>query len=106
MRQVLVDHGRERRALKRGGERFRVTLPEDLAGHLAVDVDEMVALGRALDRLETLDAMQARLVEARFFGGMSVEETAEYLGISATSVKRHWRRARAWLYSELGQQGA
>ncbi len=105
MRQVLVDHGRERGALKRGGERFRVTLPEDLEAGLAVDVEEMVALGQALDRLETLDALQVRIVEARFFGGLSVAETAGYLSISATSVKRYWRRARAWLYSELALKG-
>lgn len=106
MRQVLVDHGRERGALKRGGERHRVTLPQDLTGQLAVDVDDLMALSRALDHLESLDAQQARIVEARFFGGLSVEETAQYLEISATSVKRHWRRARAWLYSELGPREA
>ena len=100
MRQVLVDHSRERGALKRGGEQQRVTLPDDLQAR-PIDADDMVALDRALDRLEALDAVQARIVEARFFGGLSVEESAEYLDISTTSVKRYWRRARAWLYSEL-----
>lgn len=105
MRQVLVDHSRERGARKRGGDHRRVALPEVLEAQ-AVDIDEMVALGQALDRLERLDATQARIVEARFFGGLSVEETADYLGLSPTSIKRHWRRARAWLYAELGRGDA
>lgn len=103
MRQVLVDHSRERGALKRGSDHQRVTLPADLQVR-PIDAAEMITLDRALGRLEELDAQQARIVEARFFGGLSVEETAEYLEISPTSVKRYWRRARAWLYSELSSQ--
>ncbi len=100
MRQVLVDHSRERSTLKRGGDRQRVTLTSELEAQ-PVDADQILAIDRALQRLEALDELQARIVEARFFGGLSVEEAAEYLGVSPTSVKRYWRRARAWLYSEL-----
>ncbi|MDA8020865.1 MAG: sigma-70 family RNA polymerase sigma factor [Thermoanaerobaculia bacterium] len=100
MRQVLVDHSRERASLKRGGDRKKVTLGDDLEAR-NLKTDELLAVDQALTHLESLDAQQVRIVEARFFGGLSVEETAEYLSISATSVKRHWRRARAWLYSEL-----
>ncbi len=100
MRQVLVDHCRERGAQKRGGDRLRVTLPQELYAQ-AVDPDQVVALDHALKRLAERDTIQARVVEARFFGGLSVEETAECLDISPTSVKRHWRRARAWLHAEL-----
>ncbi|MEM8931299.1 MAG: ECF-type sigma factor [Acidobacteriota bacterium] len=105
MRQVLVDHSRERAALKRGGDRQRVDRLDDLAA-ARVDPDQVLALDQSLQRLETLDAKQARIVEARFFGGLSVDETSAYLDISPTSVKRHWRRARAWLHAELRTQGA
>ncbi len=101
MRQVLVDHCREKGAQKRGGDHLRVTLPNDLYAEV-MDSVQLLALDRALERLETRDETQARIVEARFFGGLSVQETAAFLDLSPTSVKRHWRRARAWLHAELG----
>lgn len=98
MRQILVDHARRRRAAKRGGLATRVTLDDDVAVERNLDVE---ALDEALARLAELDPRQGRVVELRFFGGLGVEETAEVLRISPTTVKREWRTARAWLYREL-----
>jgi RNA polymerase sigma factor (TIGR02999 family) len=100
MRQILVERARARGAQKRGGGAPRVTLNEALAASPgpAVDLD---ALDEALTRLAALDSQQARIVELRFFGGLSVEETAEALAISPATVKRHWAIARAWLAREL-----
>ncbi len=100
MRQVLVDYSREKGAVKRGGDWQRMTLADDLRA-TAIDNVEIVALDQALDSLERLDPQQARIVEARFFAGLSVAECAEYLAISPTTVKRQWRRAKAWLHAEL-----
>ena len=102
MRRLLVERARARRAAKRGGARIQITLDENLlaAGgeHPLVD---LVDLDAALSELAGLDAQQARIVELRFFGGLSVEETAEALGISPATVKRHWTVAKAWLLREL-----
>jgi RNA polymerase sigma factor (TIGR02999 family) len=102
MRRLLVERARARGASKRGGARVQVTLDERLlAGddpHHAVD---LIALDAALTRLAGLDPDQARIVELRFFGGLSVEETAEALDISPATVKRHWAVAKAWLLREL-----
>jgi RNA polymerase sigma factor (TIGR02999 family) len=100
MRQILVEHARARHAAKRGGHRERVTLNEGLAPGAAVDVD-VIALDEALEKLAALDPQQATLVELRYFGGLSVEETAETLGISPATVKRRWSSARAFLAGEL-----
>ncbi len=100
MRQILIEKARARGAAKRGGARPRVTLDEALIGADERSID-LVALDEALDRLAAIDAEQARLVELRFFGGLTVEETAETLGISPATVKRHWTVARAWLAREL-----
>ena len=100
MRQILIEKARARGALKRGGGRPRVTLDEALVGGGEQSID-LVALDEALERLAAIDAEQARLVELRFFGGLTVEETAETLGISPATVKRHWTVARAWLAREL-----
>jgi RNA polymerase sigma factor (TIGR02999 family) len=100
MRQVLVDHARAHQAAKRGSGQARVTLSEDLRIVEEETVD-LLALDVALTRLAALDADQARLVELRFFAGLTVEETAEVVGRSPTSVKREWRVARAWLHREL-----
>jgi RNA polymerase sigma-70 factor, ECF subfamily len=100
MRQVLVDHARAHQAAKRGAGHARVTLSEGVRVVEEETVD-LLALDVALNRLSTLDADQARLVELRFFAGLTVEETAEVVGRSATSVKREWRAARAWLHREL-----
>ena len=100
MRQILVEHARARDAEKRGGERQRVTLDEGAAAGGPVDVD-LLALEEALDRLAALNADHARIVELRFFGGLTNEETAAALDISPATVKRAWAVARAWLFREL-----
>lgn len=102
MRQVLANAARDRLTDKRGGGALRVTLDEGL-GIPAVSAEQVVAVDDLLERLEALDARQARVVECRFFAGLSVEETAEALGISAPTVQRDWRSARAWLAKALGE---
>jgi len=100
MRRILVDRARGRRRLKRGGEQARVPLESvDLSADDRADL--VVALDEALDRLRELDERQARVVECRFFGGMSEEETAEALGIGLRTARRDWAKARSWLYTEL-----
>ncbi|HEV7968948.1 MAG TPA: sigma-70 family RNA polymerase sigma factor [Candidatus Acidoferrales bacterium] len=105
MRHILVDHARGRLAAKRGGAAPRLTLdpPVSLPQRREVDV---VALDDALTKLATLDPQQSRLIELRFFGGLSIEETAVVLGISAATVKREWSTARAWLQREMKQKEA
>jgi RNA polymerase sigma factor (TIGR02999 family) len=95
-----VDHTRGRRAAKRGGEAVRVELDEALAIAEARDID-LVALDEALERLEALDPRQASLVVQRFFGGLTIEEAAESLGISLATAKRDWATAKLWLRREL-----
>lgn len=103
MRHVLVDHARSRQYAKRGGEAQRVTLDDNLAiSH--EDQIEVLALDEALNRLAALDERKGRIVELRYFGGLSVEETAEVLELSAITVKRDWLKAKAWLYRELSQR--
>jgi RNA polymerase sigma-70 factor, ECF subfamily len=104
MRRVLIDYAVQRRAQKRDGGRRPVPLDEvedllALSGHRA---DELLALDEALRRLDAVSERQCRVVECRFFAGMSVEETAEALGTSPATVKRDWTVARAWLHRELG----
>jgi RNA polymerase sigma factor (TIGR02999 family) len=101
MRRILVEHARRRDADKRGGSQVRVQLDEALAVAKETDVD-LLAIDKALDKLETIDPQQARVVELRFFSGLSVEETAAALGVSPSTVKRDWRVARAWLRREIG----
>ena len=101
MRRILVDHARARDAAKRGGEMITVTLDEALDVPIAAGVD-LLALEDALERLAALDAEQARIVELRFFGGLSARETAEVLGVGEATVHRRWASARAWLYGQLG----
>jgi len=101
MRQILVDHARERLAKKRDGG-CRVTLSEDVAISESSEVD-VLAVDRALTKLFDLDPQQARVVELRWFGGLSIEETAEALGISLATVKRDWATARVWLRREIQQ---
>ena len=104
MRRLLVERARARHAAKRGGARMQVTLDETLLGGAAGPDLDVIALDRALSALAAIDPQQARIVELRFFGGLSVEETAEALAVSPATVKRHWAVARAWLLREL--QGA
>ena len=106
MRRILIDHARRRQAAKRGvGGPVRLTAGVDVAGAPEQDFD-LLAIDGALSRLEQLDAAQARIVELRFFGGLTVEETAEVAGISTATVKREWRTARAWLRHEVGLDAA
>ena len=100
MRQIIVDHARRRGAEKRGGAMQRVDLD---ATELAVEAqaDEIVALNDALSRLSQLDERLGRIVELRFFGGLSVEEVAEVMDMSERTVKRDWRKARALLYQAI-----
>ena len=100
MRRILVDHARHQQAEKRGGEFQKISLDEniDVSGERA---SELIVLDEALDRLAALDPQKARVVEMRFFGGLSVEETAEVMGVSAPTVKRQWRMAKAWLYGQV-----
>jgi RNA polymerase sigma-70 factor, ECF subfamily len=100
MRQILIERARARGAQKRGGARHRVTLDEALVAGGERSID-LVALDEALERLAAFDPEQARLVELRFFGGLTVEETAEAMNISPATVKRHWAVACAWLAREL-----
>ncbi len=99
MRRILVDHHRRRTASRRGGERA-VTLIDDAADTFSDPLD-LLALDEALDQLAEMDPRAARVVELRFFGGLSVEETAAVLDVSEPTVKRDWRSARAWLYGRL-----
>ena len=100
MRRILIDHARTHRTEKRGGGVPRVPL-DSIDVPIAERAEFLIALDEALERLRALDARQARVVEYRFFGGMTEEETAEALGVGLRTAKRDWARARAWLYAEL-----
>jgi RNA polymerase sigma factor (TIGR02999 family) len=100
MRHILVDHARNRAAAKRGAGAPRLTLDPDIALPQERDVD-LIALDDALNQLAALDPQQSRLVELRFFGGLSIEETSVVLGVSPATVKREWATARAWLQREM-----
>ena len=101
MRRILVDHARQRRAAKRGGETVRVALDEVAVPLAGVDVVDMLDLDAALDGLAQLDPRKSRLVELRYFAGLTIEEAASVLGISVETAKRDWRMAKAWLLAEL-----
>lgn len=105
MRQILVDHARRKRRAKRGGGRARVALEavDVPVGEGALDV---LALDEALTRLSSLEPRLARTVELRYFGGLSVDEAAEVLGVGSATVKRDWSLARAWLRRELEGEAA
>lgn len=103
MRCLLVDHARARSYEKRGGGALQVSLNEELASAPELSLD-VLALDEALERLSSVDARKSRIVELRFFGGLSVEETAEVLEVSAITVKREWLKAKAWLFRELKQE--
>jgi RNA polymerase sigma factor (TIGR02999 family) len=106
MRRILVDHARGRHAAKRGGGLQQLALVDaDAAISASAEVGvEVIALHEALERLAALDPAQARLVELRYFGGLSIEETADALDVSPATVKREWAIARAWLRRELSTQ--
>jgi RNA polymerase sigma factor (TIGR02999 family) len=100
MRQVLIDYARRRLAGKRGGGWARTTLSDDQIGS-EMPLDELISLDTALEKLGALDERLRRVVECRFFAGMSEDEIAEALGISSRTVRRDWLKARAWLHGEL-----
>ena len=107
MRRILVDHARRRKALKKGGDSQNLSFDESLDNHSlwgpaikSIDID-LVALDEALSRLAELDARQARIVELRYFGGLTIEETAQALESSPTTIKREWHTARLWLLRAL-----
>jgi RNA polymerase sigma factor (TIGR02999 family) len=101
MRRVLVDHARARQAAKRGGGETKIPLDDVMVGTPDPNVD-LLALDAALNELAALDPRQARIVDLRYFGGLSIEETAAALEISPATVKREWQVARAWLRRALG----
>ena len=111
MRRVLLDHARTRQALKRGGDAVRVSLSDDSRGVLnagtsvgdgtSLDALDVIALDNALTRLAVLDPKKARLVDLRYFAGLSIPETASVLGVSPATVGREWAIARMWLRREL-----
>jgi len=105
MRQILVQRARARAAAKRGGAPMRVTLDERLKASEGASID-VLALDEVLTRLAAIDPEQAHIVELRYFGGLTVEETADAVGVSPATVKRQWAMARAWLKRALeGEQG-
>jgi RNA polymerase sigma factor (TIGR02999 family) len=103
MRRILVDYARARQTGKRGGGALEVSLSE--AADVGSGASDLVALDEALQELEKLSARQSRTVELRFFGGLSLEETAEVLSVSVGTVRRDWSMARAWLFRELSRKG-
>jgi RNA polymerase sigma factor (TIGR02999 family) len=101
MRQVLIDHARAHQAQKRGGALRKVSIEDLAAPGVTADID-LLALEKALGQLGDFDPQQGRVVELRYFGGLTIEETAEVIGVSPATVKREWMMARAWLRRELG----
>jgi RNA polymerase sigma-70 factor (ECF subfamily) len=105
MRRLVIDHARDRAAQKRGGDAVRVTLDDAVPAENGAPLD-LLALDRALDRLEGLEPRLGRLVELRYFAGLTLEETAEALAISPATVKRDWFKARAFLIREMAPEAA
>lgn len=103
MRWILVDYEKQRRAARRGGGFLRMTLDEGLASAAQTNDVDLLALDEALTRLAELDAQQSQIVELRYFGGLSIEDTSEFLGVSPATVKRSWSSARAWLLREMSR---
>jgi RNA polymerase sigma-70 factor, ECF subfamily len=101
MRRILIDYARRRQALKRGVGECGALEAEDYAGFSYEQADELIALNSALDQLQKMNSRQHQVVELRYFGGLSVEETAEVLNVSPITVKRDWVTARAWLKGQV-----
>ncbi len=104
MRQILHDHARRRKALKRGGDNHQVTLA-DIATPSGDHMLDIIALDEVLGKLASLDKRQARIVELRFFGGLTTVEIAKLLDLSTRTIEKDWRRVRAWLSAELASFG-
>jgi RNA polymerase sigma factor (TIGR02999 family) len=103
MRQILVERARARGAIKRGGDKVRVTMDEGAVGKTDPEVD-VLAIDAALTKLAQVDLQLARIVELRFFGGLTIAETAEAEGVSPATVKRSWTLAKAWLRREVMEE--
>lgn len=101
MRRILIDHARRRQALKRGTQLAPIEISNEREGLSAKEAEELIALDAALNRLEVVNPRHRQVVELRYFGGLSVEETAEALNVSPITVKRDWRVARAWLKGQI-----
>jgi RNA polymerase sigma factor (TIGR02999 family) len=104
MRRILVDNARRKRAERHGGSLERVKMPE-IACAVAQNEEQLLAVNEALEKFAVQDKQKAELVKLRYFVGMTIEEAAEVLGISAPTAKRHWAYARAWLAQEIGSTG-
>jgi len=104
MRHILIDHARRRRALKHGGDGRQVSLSEAEA-MTSERAAELIALDEALEELAAFDSRKSQVVQLRYFGGLSLEETAEALGVSLMTVRRDWRAAKAWLFRALNGNG-
>jgi RNA polymerase sigma factor (TIGR02999 family) len=105
MRRILVDHARSHMAAKRGSGGVKLSLEDNAAAVVSDEkAEEMIALDDALNHLAEIDPQKSRIVELRFFGGLSIEETAEVLGIGTATVIRQWRMARAWLFDQVQRQ--
>ena len=103
MRHLLIDHARRRRAVRRGGDRRKLAL-EDVSEPAQERDAYLVALDDALTDLAAVDRQLCRIIELRFFGGLSVEETAQVVGVSPATVKRRWRLAKGWLHHQIAQE--
>jgi RNA polymerase sigma factor (TIGR02999 family) len=104
MRRILIDHARQRLAAKRGGSQARIAFDEAVHWTDKDEGPDLLALDQALEKLTLIDERQAKVVELRYFGGLSIEETAHVLHTSPATVKRDWTLAKAWLYRELGTE--
>ena len=105
MRHVLIDHARKRQYAKRGGDIQHVPLDDAISQMTSQRADELIVLNEALNELARLDPRKARVVEMRYFAGLSLEETAEALNISLMTVRRDWRAAKAWLFRRMKDEG-
>ena len=103
MRRILVDHARKRKYAKRGGDAQKISFAEVMAVSPERGAD-LIVLDDALEKLAAIDLRKSKVVEMRFFGGLSIEETAEALGVSPLTVKRDWKMAKAWLYNTLSNE--
>ncbi len=103
MRRILVDHARQHNAQKRGGEFHILTLNEEI-DKADEQSTELIALDDALTELAKMDPIKAQIVELRYFGGLTTDETAEVLDVSPITIKRHWKMTKAWLYGQLTKQ--
>jgi RNA polymerase sigma-70 factor (ECF subfamily) len=101
MRRILMDHARKHKAEKRGGDADKLPLEDEILVISQDSSSHLLALDDALKTLAELDPQKARIVELRYFGGLSIEETAEVTGVSVPTINRQWRMAKAWLYSQL-----